>query len=213
MDRNKLIIIGLVIVIVALGVVAASMMFNNSSSQSTIVKIMGKGSFEQGDKLTVKLSDSNGTGLEDEKLHIVVIDKKGKEVFKKSVLTNSKGKAHVDLDLSKGKYKVNVTFDGNDNYTGNSTQKSIKIKEKIVKTELVSSESQSEVSSTEPSYSEPSSSEEDPYGGMYEEYEDEHGDTVHQFNWGDGSVEKDYDDGYYEITNPDGSVDTGYWPS
>ena len=37
------------------------------------------------------------------------------------VKTNSKGKASLDLDLKKGKYIVNVTYVGNENYTGNNT--------------------------------------------------------------------------------------------
>ena len=47
-----------------------------------------------------------------------------------SVKTNSKGKANVDLDLDPGKYTVNVTFGGNDNFTANSTSKKITIEEK-----------------------------------------------------------------------------------
>ena len=46
--------------------------------------------------------------------------------------TNSKGKAKLDLDLKKGKYKVNVTYGGNENYTGNNTTQKLTIKEEVV---------------------------------------------------------------------------------
>ena len=46
------------------------------------------------------------------------------------VKTNSKGKAKLDLKLKKGNYKVNVSYGGNENYTGNNTTQKLKIKEK-----------------------------------------------------------------------------------
>lgn len=41
------------------------------------------------------------------------------------------------MDLKKGKYKVNVTFGGNENYTGNNTTQKLTIKEeeKVVEAE------------------------------------------------------------------------------
>ena len=51
------------------------------------------------------------------------------------VNTDKKGKAKRDLDLKKGKYTVNVTYYGNENYTGNSTTQKLKIKEEVVEAE------------------------------------------------------------------------------
>jgi hypothetical protein len=59
------------------------------------------------------------------------------------VKTNSKGKAKLDLDLKKGKYKVNVAYEGNENYTGcNATQK-LTVKEKVVEASVVEQTSSS----------------------------------------------------------------------
>ena len=55
--------------------------------------------------------------------------------------TNAKGLAKVDLNLQKGKYNVGATYDGNENYTGNSTTRNLTIKEKVVQTTLQSSNS------------------------------------------------------------------------
>lgn len=46
-------------------------------------------------------------------------------------MTNSKGKAGMELDLDPEKYTVNATFKGNDNFTGNSTAKNITIEEVV----------------------------------------------------------------------------------
>ena len=59
----------------------------------------------------------------------------------------------MDLDLKKGEYKVNVTYAGNENYTGNNTTQKLTIKEKVKKTASESnydSSSNSEQSSKPP---------------------------------------------------------------
>lgn len=135
-NRNKIIIIGFVIILIAL-VGITFYMFNGQQQQSaTQIKIAGNKTIEEDGTLTVKLSSLNGTGIKHEKINITVIDKKNKEVLKKTVKTNSKGKAKVDLDnISKGKYIVNITFEGNENYSANNTSEKIKIIEKVVETE------------------------------------------------------------------------------
>uniref|UniRef100_UPI0025E4C04B hypothetical protein n=1 Tax=uncultured Methanobrevibacter sp. TaxID=253161 RepID=UPI0025E4C04B len=74
--------------------------------------------------------DLNKTPLSKEIVNITITDKKGKVVVDDVVKTNSKGKAKLDLKLKKGNYKVNVSYGGNENYTGNNTTQKLKIKEK-----------------------------------------------------------------------------------
>ena len=74
----------------------------------------------------------NKTALSKQKVNVIVKNKKGKAVVNKTVKTNSKGNANLDLDLKKGEYKVNVTYKGNENYTGNNTTQKLKIKEEVV---------------------------------------------------------------------------------
>ena len=83
----------------------------------------------------------NRTPLSKEVVNITITDKKGKVVVDDVVKTNSKGKAKLDFNLKKGKYTVNVTYGGNENYTGNSTTQNLKTKEAATKT--ISSNSQS----------------------------------------------------------------------
>ena len=146
--ENKNIIIILVAVVVVLAVVAGVMfMQSGNAKEPTKVKITSDKEQYEGGKLKVQLTDLNKTALSKQKVNVIVKNKKGKVVVNKTVKTNSKGKADLDLDLKKGEYKVNVTYKGNENYTGNNTTQKLKIKEKVKET--VSEESSSESSSSD----------------------------------------------------------------
>ena len=109
--ENKNIIIILLIVVVILAAVAGFMLLNQSNAKNpTKIKITSDKSLNEGDKLSIKLTDMNGTGISKEVVNITITDKKGKVVVDQVIKTNSKGKASLDLDLKKGKYDVNVTF-------------------------------------------------------------------------------------------------------
>lgn len=83
----------------------------------------------------------NKTPISKEVVNITITNSKGKVVVDDVVKTNSKGMAKIDLDLKKGKYKVNITYKGNENYTGNNTTQKLTIKEEVVEAEPVSSSS------------------------------------------------------------------------
>lgn len=61
--------------------------------------------------------------------------------------------------MKKGKYVVNVTYGGNENYTGNNTTQKLTIKEEVVEAEPTSSSSDSSSSSSRYVYDE---------GGLYD---------------------------------------------
>ena len=82
--------------------------------------------------MSIELTDLNKTPLSKQIVNITITNKKGKVVVDDVVKTNSKGKAKLDLNLKKGKYKVNVSYGGNENYTGNNTTQKLTIKEKKV---------------------------------------------------------------------------------
>ena len=137
--ENRNIIIILVAVIIVLAVVAGAMFLQSSNAKEpTKIKITSdKEQYENDGELSVKLTDLNKTPISKEIVNITITNKKGKVVFDNVVRTDKKGKAKIDLDLKKGKYKVNVTFEGNENYTGNSTTQKLTIKEeeKVTQTE------------------------------------------------------------------------------
>lgn len=135
-DKNIIIILVAVIIILAVAVGVMYFQSMNVSEQS-IVKITSDNALYEGNDLSVELSDLNKTPISDADIDIVIKDKDGDIVVNGMVKTDSKGKAKLNLDLSKGKYDVEAMFNGNDNFTlSNATQK-LTIEE--VKTETVSS--------------------------------------------------------------------------
>jgi hypothetical protein len=146
MDEKKIIII-LVAIIAVLAVAVGAMLLQQNTQEPTIIKITSEKSQYEGGKLSLQLTDFNKTGLSKEIVNITITNSKGKVVVDDVVKTNSKGKAKLDLDLKKGKYNVNVTYGGNENYTGNNTTQKLTIKEKVVQTQTASSSSSSSHSS------------------------------------------------------------------
>ncbi len=128
----------MVAVIIILAVAVGVMYFQSMNvSEQSIVKITSDNALYEGNDLSVELSDLNKTPISDADIDIVIKDKDGDIVVNGMVKTDSKGKAKLNLDLSKGKYDVEAMFNGNDNFTlSNATQK-LTIEE--VKTETVSS--------------------------------------------------------------------------
>ena len=141
--ENRNIIIILVVVIVVLAAVIGFMLLNPShnAKEQTKIKITSDKEQYKGGTLKLQLSDLNKTPISKEIVNVTVTDKKGKVVVDEVVKTDSKGKANLDLKLKKGNYKVNVTYGGNENYTGCNITQKLKIKEKVVKAQETSSSS------------------------------------------------------------------------
>ena len=131
--ENKNIIIILLVIIVILAAVIGFMLLNPTvAKEPTKIKITSDKEQYEGGKLSITLTDLNNTPLSKEIVNITITNKKGKVVVDDVVKTNSKGKAKLELNLKKGKYKVNVSYGGNENYTGNNTTQKLTIKEKKV---------------------------------------------------------------------------------
>ena len=141
MENKHIIIILLVIIVVLAAAIGFVLLNPTHAKEPTKVKVTSDKEQYEGGKLSIELADLNRTPLSKEVVNITITNKKGKVVVDDGVKTDSKGKAKLDLDLKKGKYKVNVTYGGNENYTGNSTTQNLKTKEAATKT--ISSNSQS----------------------------------------------------------------------
>ena len=113
--ENKNIIIILLVIIVILAAVIGFMLLNPTvAKEPTKIKITSDKEQYEGGKLSITLTDLNKTPLSKEIVNITITNKKGKVVVDDVVKTNSKGKAKLDLNLKKGKYKVNVSYGGNE---------------------------------------------------------------------------------------------------
>lgn len=128
-DKNIIMILVIVIVILA-AVIGIAILHPFDSKEPSKIKITSNKTLTEGESLSVKLTDLNKTAIPKQNVNITVTNAKGKVVADKVVKTDSKGKAKMDLKLKKGKYNVNVTYGGNENYTGNNTTQKLTIKEK-----------------------------------------------------------------------------------
>ncbi len=153
--ENKNIIIGiLVLIILVLACIMGSMLLPSLNAQKdSKITIIGNSTLYAGDNLTVKLTDLNNTPIEHELVKVTILDSDGDVVVDESLKTNSKGKTNLNLDLNPGKYNVNVTFSGNDNFTGSNATKTITIEEVVVE-ETYTQQSTSSYSSDSSSQSE-----------------------------------------------------------
>ena len=139
MDDKNIIII-LLAIIAILCVAIGAVLLQQGTPESTIIKITSDKSQYEGGEVSIKLTDFNKTAIPNEIVNVTITDSKGEVVVDDVVKTNSKGNAKLDLDLKKGKYTVNVTYGGNENYTGNNTTQKLTIKEEeVVETQQVHS--------------------------------------------------------------------------
>ena len=130
MDRNKIIILVLIVVIAALlvGIMATMPNFNK---MDTKLAFKSNATLTEGDSLKIKLTDGNGTALANQTVNVTIVNKdKSKDYH--SVETNDKGIGTIKIDKKPGKYNVTVSYAGNDHYKGCNATKNINIKEKVV---------------------------------------------------------------------------------
>ncbi|MBQ6630469.1 MAG: carboxypeptidase regulatory-like domain-containing protein [Methanobrevibacter sp.] len=143
-NKNKIIIVALiVIIIVLLGAIFA--MMPNMFKQDTKLKFKGNSTLNQGDYLKIKLTDDNGTAIANQTINVTITDENEGSDYH-SVITNDNGNAAIQFEKGPGKYKVTVTYGGNDKYKGCSASKTITVEEEVVEAEVDSS-SQSQTSS------------------------------------------------------------------
>ena len=194
--ESKHILIILVILIVVIGV-AVGVMFMPSSNahKDSKITVTSNKTLYKGDNLTVKLTDLNKTPIKKAKVNVTITDKNGKVVANKTLKTNSKGAAHMKVDLGKGKYTVNVTFAGDANYTGNNTTQKLTIKQKETVTEqpVVQQESSSESSEQSTGDDNPIVESRDTVGVDYAP-----GLDIHENKYANGDIEHYYSDGSYD---------------
>ena len=125
MDRNMLIIMALLIVIIALLVGLGASMLTHAKEDVKLT-IMSNDTIYEGDNIEVKLTDLNDTPIVGEIVNITITDENG-TVDSRSVSIGENGVGELTLNKSSGNYSVNCSFGGNENYTGNTTSKKITI--------------------------------------------------------------------------------------
>lgn len=130
MEKNRIIIIALIVIIVALLVGLAAMMVPNMGKQDSKLTFKGNSTLVQGDSLKIKLTDANGTAIANQTVNVTITNKDG-TVDYHSVVTNAKGVGTLKVDKDAGKYDVTIMYGGSDNYNGCNATKKITIEEKV----------------------------------------------------------------------------------
>ena len=148
MENKNIIIILVVIIIVLAAAIGFMVLKPMHAKEPTKIKVTSNKTLYEGEDVSVKLTDFNKTPLSKQNVNITIKDSKGKVVANKTIKTNDKGNAKMDLKLNKGKYDVTVNYAGNENYTGNNTTQKLTVKEKVVKAQQTSASS--EGSSSDP---------------------------------------------------------------
>ena len=141
MDKNKMIILALIVVIAALLVGMAAMMMPNMGKQDTKLKFKSNSTLTEGDSLKVKLTDANGTAIANQTVNIIITNKN--KSTDHSVVTNEKGVGTLKMDKDSGKYNVTVSYGGNDKYKGCNVTKKITIEEKVAEATVSETSAQS----------------------------------------------------------------------
>ncbi len=132
MENKNIIIILLVVIVILVAAIGGVLLYQTTLKEPTKIRITSDKEQYEGGTLTIKLTDLNKTPISKEVVNVTITNSKGKVVVDDVVKTNSKGKAKLDLHLKKGKYKVTVSYGGNENYTGNNTTQKLTIKEEVV---------------------------------------------------------------------------------
>ena len=141
MEKNKMIILALIVVIAALLVGMAAMMMPNMGKQDTKLKFKSNSTLTEGDSLKVKLTDANGTAIANQTVNIIITNKN--KSTDHSVVTNEKGVGTLKMDKDSGKYNVTVSYGGNDKYKGCNVTKKITIEEKVAEATVSETSAQS----------------------------------------------------------------------
>ena len=152
MESKNIIIILLIIVVVLAAALRVMFLSSSNAKQDTKIAITSNDTLYEGENLTVKLTDVNGTGISDETVKVTVIDDNG-GIYQTSVITNGSGIGVLELDKTAGNYTVNCTFAGNDNYAGNSTFQKLIINEEVAEQAVQEQSSSSYTSSSSSSQS------------------------------------------------------------
>ena len=127
-DNDKIIII-LLAVIVAL--LVAGMLILNPFKTDSIITITSASELNEGDELSILLTDSKSQPIPNQNVQINLRDSNG-VLTQKAASTNGEGVAIISLsDLSSGQYSVNATYEGNSSYRASATSQNLNIREAL----------------------------------------------------------------------------------
>lgn len=122
MNRNILVVL-IVIVLIVLG---GLLVFSQTSAKSdTQITFLSNTSLNSEDSVEFVLKDAQGNPLENQ--NVSILFKSGSEVERYSILTDSNGKGSLVLNESAGNYSITVNYSGDDKYNSCSASVTVTI--------------------------------------------------------------------------------------
>ena len=210
MENNKLIIVALITIIAILLILIGATVFPTMMKEDCKLEITSSESLNEGDNITVKLSDSKNNPISDKNIKVVL--KSSNNTKEYTIKTDSNGIATLALpEENNGNYNLTCSFEGDDKFNAASTTKEITVKSAAEATSSSSSSSENSIEANRPKN--------DPnYKGYTPNHESE---VVNGWNpreheqsrqsLSDGNQRIQYDDGYFRIVDQNGYVITyGY---
>lgn len=134
MDRNRMIVVALIIIIAVL-IIGLAVIMPNYGKEKSNVTITNNDTVTKGDSIDIELKDVNGTPIENETVNVTITAKNGTSE-QKSAVTNDKGVAKVEVDVDVGNYTVDCKFEGNDNFTEDTTSEDIEVTVEVVEGDI-----------------------------------------------------------------------------
>ena len=154
----------IIILLAALG--ASLIFFPHSEAKASDLTILNTENISENGTVYVKLTDKDNASLTNKTVHVVLKNDKGEVVYNESVTTHLTGVAIAKLDnVPPGEYTLEISFDGDNNYTSSNFSKKITVGGNVTDESLennplvqdtVSDSSSSSSSSYTPSQSTPS---------------------------------------------------------
>ena len=210
MENNKLIIVALIAIIVILLILIGATVFPTMMKEDCQLEITSPESLNEGDNITVKLTDSKNNPISDKNIKVVLKSSNNTQEY--VIKTDSNGIATLTLtEENNGTHNLTCSFEGDDTYNAASATKEITVKSAAEATSSSSSSSENSIEANRPKN--------DPtYKGYTPNHESE---VVNGWNpseheqsrqsLSDGNQRIQYDDGYFRIVDSNGYVITyGY---
>ena len=148
MDKNKTIILVLIVIIVILANALVAVMPNFDKQDSQVI-INSNSTVYQGDTIDIILKDSNNTPISNQTVYVNITGGNNSS-FNYSIITDSQGVGKLKINQTEGNITVNCTFAGNDKYNANSTSKNLTVV--IKQTAFSQSSSSYSTGNSEPEY-------------------------------------------------------------
>ena len=206
MDNNKIIIILLLIIIGILLLLIGTTIFPSMNKEDCRLEITSPDSLNEGDNLTVKLSDAQNQPLSGKTVKISLKNSSASKEY--AVTTDSNGTAVLTLSEENiGTFNVTCSFEGDETYKETSTSKEITVS--AVKTASITDENSIEANRprNDPNYKGYTPNHESEIVNGWNPAEHE----TYREKMSDGTIKIHYDDGYFRLVDENGYVITyGY---